>query len=485
MTWCIVWDTPNHYALELETAIADATDASSDLLSTKIMRNPKEPSVFHSDFDNFDNFVNRMEGAGSVHTAHGIMLQDHNDDEVAATRPYELPQVPKTKKRSYVAREEELPPCYMTKRKGPDIKIKTQTVAGSHIARERANKINSLWVLAMSISSGSGQEVPGWNGFISENGVPPSTLTFLDYYPVINHPITEYCTIQECLRVSAEATKEVGHDCVITTFDLGVCMKAFPLVWTKPGYEKHIILIGSFHLIWAYLKMVGKKMADTGFQEVLLEAELTTSGSMKGIIGGTNYARAMFCHKSIVEALERLLLQRFTSENHANNKIEGFSSAKLRQLVEQRCDEHLDLVLDDPGLMGFLEDYESFKDSIREGKLGKSPQQWMSYMDHVWLVLGFIFSVKTNDFELYHACTFQMRGSFFVFNGQNYARYLTYFSAFLANLDESHPEASELFRAGALSVARSFVPGNRCAVDKTIEETFMKHSKTRGGISGL
>jgi hypothetical protein len=30
-------------------------------------------------------------------------------------------------------------------------------------------------------------------------------------------------------------------------------------------------------------------------------------------------------------------------------------------------------------------------------------------------------------------------------------------------------------------VARSFVPGNRCPVDKTIEETFMKHSKSNGG----
>ena len=33
-------------------------------------------------------------------------------------------------------------------------------------------------------------------------------------------------------------------------------------------------------------------------------------------------------------------------------------------------------------------------------------------------------------------------------------------------------------------MARSFVPGNRCPVDKTIEETFMKHSKSHGGAGG-
>ena len=33
-------------------------------------------------------------------------------------------------------------------------------------------------------------------------------------------------------------------------------------------------------------------------------------------------------------------------------------------------------------------------------------------------------------------------------------------------------------------MARSFVPGNRCPVDTTIEETFMKHSISHGGALG-
>ena len=39
-------------------------------------------------------------------------------------------------------------------------------------------------------------------------------------------------------------------------------------------------------------------------------------------------------------------------------------------------------------------------------------------------------------------------------------------------------------KLGVISVARSFIPGNRCAVDKTMEETFMKHAKSRGGSGG-
>ena len=77
-----------------------------------------------------------------------------------------------------------------------------------------------------------------------------------------------------------------------------------------------------------------------------------------------------------------------------------------------------------------------------------------------------------------------MADIFFCFDGQNYARYLTYFSVFVANLDETHPGASELLKRGAISVARSFIPRNICALDKTVEETFMKHAKSRSGAGG-
>ena len=56
-----------------------------------------------------------------------------------------------------------------------------------------------------------------------------------------------------------------------------------------------------------------------------------------------------------------------------------------------------------------------------------------------------------------------------------------FFGIFLANIEHSHPGATALFKNGAFSVGRSLIPGNRCAVDKTIEETFMRHAKSRGG----
>ena len=41
---------------------------------------------------------------------------------------------------------------------------------------------------------------------------------------------------------------------------------------------------------------------------------------------------------------------------------------------------------------------------------------------------------------------------------------------------------TELLKLDAISVAKSFIPANRCAVGKTIEEAFMQHAKSQAGL---
>ena len=130
-------------------------------------------------------------------------------------------------------------------------------------------------------------------------------------------------------------------------------------------------------------------------------------------------------------------------------------------------------------LLNVLEKYSVFRTGVSEGSLGKTAQFWLSYADQVWLVVSL--AVKTNDYFLYGSCLFQLAYLFFSFDGQKYARYLTFFSVFLTNIEETHPGATDLLKMGAISVAWSFVPGSQCLVDKTIEETFMRHAKSRAG----
>lgn len=97
-------------------------------------------------------------------------------------------------------------------------------------ATKEPQKLNILWILLRSRTISKMQPIPSWSGFLSNTARAPQNLTTIDYYPVINQPITEYKTVQECLRVAEEATKEIEQNYIIATFDIGVCMKAFPLV---------------------------------------------------------------------------------------------------------------------------------------------------------------------------------------------------------------------------------------------------------------
>ena len=293
------------FSLELETAIAKSVQLSSSMLSPEIVQQPAGKFVFHSEFDNFDKFVNDPFGSGIVNTAHGIMLQEISNcnlEPVHLRRNY----LPKTKERSLNCEQPILPDVYVTNRKSPNMVTTKRTYHGSHNAFDSAEIRNMIWVI-LHIASNN---ILAWSGFISVTGVIPDSLTIIGYYPVIYNPITEYKTVAECLKQAEEATNEVGgQQYVITTFDLGVCMKAYPLLFNNPlKYKNHIILIGTFHLICAYFKMIGKKMVSSGLTDILHEAGLVKEGTVKGVMNGKNYERGMICHKVMIETLEKLLL---------------------------------------------------------------------------------------------------------------------------------------------------------------------------------
>ena len=272
---------------------------------------------------------------------------------------------------------------------------------------------------------------------------------------------------------------------MITSFDLGVYMKAYSLVWNYPNrYENNIIMIGTFHLACSYLKMIGKKMECSGLSDILLEAGLISPGFLSGVPSGKSYARAIHCHKVMVESLERLLLEQFTEKTEVCFvDIPQASKDLLNGLVKSPSKENETFVLADLHIVSYIERYLKFCETCRTGVLGKTAIFWMSYMDHVWLTLNLLQAVKTNDFFAYSHCLCLMPDLLFSFGGQHYARYMAFFSMFITNIETSHPGATELLRRGAFSVARSFIPGNRCEVDKTIEETFMK-SRGGSGSSG-
>ena len=63
--------------------------------------------------------------------------------------------------------------------------------------------------------------------------------------------------MRELLKRSEDATLEVDQKHVLSTFDLGGCMKALPLIWKFPEeYKNHVVTLGPFNTVMNYIDML-------------------------------------------------------------------------------------------------------------------------------------------------------------------------------------------------------------------------------------
>ena len=113
--------------------------------------------------------------------------------------------------------------------------------------------------------------------------------------------------------------------------------------------------------------------------------------------------------------------------------------------------------------------YCSFKESLRNGSLGKTAVFWINYTDIVWLLLTYIRATKENNYDPHLNTLFELCPLFFAYNHQNYSRYIPAYLITMLSLSETHPGAEDLLQNNGFSVSRSSVPSSRNPVDITIE----------------
>ena len=262
-----------------------------------------------------------------------------------------------------------------------------------------------------------------------QKGKQPLTTT--KYTPANN-------SIRNCsklLQQSEEATRAVGQKYTINILDLGLCMKALPLIWTFPDkFKEHVVILGPFRTEMNFIGMLNHKMRESGYADIIEEAQLLTKGCIKNVLNGKAFVKTLFSLKAVNELIQRYL----------------------------EC-----------------------QNRVRNGHLGKTGKFWLSFIDQFKLILMLIYAVKTHNRKQFHYCNGEMAVLFFAYDRHNYSRYLTWFEAFVTNLELTHPGAMEFINNGALGCARSLIPDSLYAVDKTMEEIFMKFAKGSGGLLGI
>ena len=300
------------FALEMETAMNKGIEEVSTYLTPQIVTGEGNV-VFHCEWDNLNKITTNVHGSNVVNSAGGIMIQETKQG-FQSSQERTMPLYERSDSRILkIGTPETLPPLHSRTRVGP--KFPDGAIFIPPPENDRIYDISMqeyyVWLMCRMVGSSGKQPVPALGGFISATGTAPKKKSTIDYFTPINQPITDNAVVQELLRRSEEATATVGQTYVINTFDLGVCMKALPLIWKFPEkYTNHIVIPGQFHTVMNYIGMLtAHKCCGSGYTEILLEAQLVTSGYLKSVLNGKAYNKALFCLKTVCEALERLLME--------------------------------------------------------------------------------------------------------------------------------------------------------------------------------
>ena len=133
-------------------------------------------------------------------------------------------------------------------------------------------------------------------------------------------------------------------------------------------------------------------------------------------------------------------------------------------------------------LEAFSKEFESFKDKTREGKLGKTAQFWMIYLDMMRIQHFVHISIQENNFHLRLYSWKSFIPFYFAMDKQNYARYGSFYVETMTNINNLYPGLKSLLEKKGISVLGQNNHNVRTAIDQRGELTINRDAKTTGGI---
>ena len=177
------------------------------------------------------------------------------------------------------------------------------------------------------------------------------------------------------------------------TLDSGAAINCFKLIWNySTVFDNVIVHLGDFHFMKEIFTVLGKLVKGSGFEEVVFQSNLSTSGSLNGVLSGSRHNRYWKVHEHFVEALERLLQERFlvkvsassVNSDHIFNAFEGNDGA----------------LTEDAAVRDSVSLYDDFKTKVRDGVLGKTPQFWVTYyLDVIHILHSFHIAVHESNYH--------------------------------------------------------------------------------------
>ena len=251
-------------------------------------------------------------------------------------------------------------------------------------------------------------------------------------------------------------------------------VKFFQVIWNNSvEFAKVVIHLGDLHAFMEFFGVIGKLVFSSGFEDVIYQADMCTSGNVRGVLSGKHYNKAWVLNECFAEAIDRLFCEKYVEMPTEVEK-------NLKEMTEEITPDNIE--------SSHSSDTNIYEDIVNKAKndclagaYGKTPQFWMKYVSAVERLHTLHYAINKNMFDLRLEMWEEALRACFAMNKVNYARYGTYYILQLQNLEETYPGAKEEIETKGISVCRNYV-NIRQSIDGAGESTFMKSAKTAGGI---
>ena len=195
------------------------------------------------------------------------------------------------------------------------------------------NKLLAVWNICRHTNKDS-SNWPRFSGLVAtllkKVGCEKTVLTYL---PPIPKPISEYSTIVEIYYQSRQLAKQCNMEYIHIVM-VGAAMKAYEVIWNNAVLWSDIIIhLGDFHAMMMFFSVIGNYLEGSGFEEIVFQAKMCTSGSIKAVMKGNHYNRCWIIHEAFAECIEQLLMEGFI--NTQLPKLENPSTPLITLMMKK------------------------------------------------------------------------------------------------------------------------------------------------------
>lgn len=214
-----------NYVCDVETAYAEVAQEKAKLGYTLPIQ-PIIPELLifsHFWVDNFDVFIDKQSGGGSINTTHMVAFQYPNKNGI---KYVQKPSVPMKKNRQLIIEDINIDTFSVYKKQEPPSAFVERLEMTPSAAD--FNCAHLIWIYLRKIYSVN-QLIPIFKGFKLEHRKTKETQIYKTsetYLTPLNSKVTEYQTIQRYIKYLQSLSQQVNMPYVNITLDVGAAVNA-------------------------------------------------------------------------------------------------------------------------------------------------------------------------------------------------------------------------------------------------------------------